>query len=220
MLMTEPDYYNKIMDDMNKLMNDSFSTGIDSDEFNEYLYDTLTGENIDNATPYEFAVNVIAHTAGRNLIHNNTLDKEIITEYDNEITVACMQVLLSTFRDYTSCDEFVFSGSLLYSIYDPLNYYDSMNFSTYNIVHNVFSMNNLTINSVYRMSKKLMQAFILIITMIILNNNDNILSYLYSDSVNDAAAVIDIFHHTVIDNILIGNTEEFAIESFKAMIEN
>jgi len=218
--MTEPDYYNKIMNDMNKLMNDSFSTGIDSDEFNEYLYDTLTGENIDNATPYEFAVNVIAHTAGKNLINNNKLDKEVITEYDNEITVACMQVLLSTDRDYTSWDEFVFSGSLLYSIYDPLNYYDSMNFSTYNIVHNVFSMNNLTINSVYRMSKKLMQAFMLIITMIILNNNDNILSYLYSDSVNDAAAVIDIFHHTVIDNILIGNTEEFAIESFKAMIEN
>lgn len=216
--MTEPDYYNKIMDDMNKLMSDSLSTGIDSDEFNEYLYDTLTGENIDNATPYEFAVNVIAHTAGRNLIHNNTLDKEIITDYDNEITVACMQVLSSTFRDYTSWDEFVFGGSLLYSIYDPLNYY-SMNFSTYNIVHNVFSMNNLTINSVYRMSKKLLQGLMLIITMIILNN-DNILSYLYSDSVNDAAAVIDIFHHTVIDNILIGNPEEFAIESFKAIIEN
>lgn len=217
--MTEPDYYNKIMDDMNKLMSDSLSTGIDSDEFNEYLYDTLTGENIDNATPYEFAVNVIAHTAGRNLIHNNTLDKEIITDYDNEITVACMQVLSSTFRDYTSWDEFVFGGSLLYSIYDPLNYYYSMNFSTYNIVHNVFSMNNLTINSVYRMSKKLLQGLMLIITMIILNN-DNILSYLYSDSVNDAAAVIDIFHHTVIDNILIGNPEEFAIESFKAIIEN
>lgn len=218
--MTEPDYYKKIMDDMNKLMNDSLScsTGIDADEFNEYLYDTLAGENIDNATPYEFAVNVIAHTAGRNLIHNNTLDKEIITEYDNEITVACMQVLLSTLRDYTSWDEFIFTSRLLYSIYDPLDY-SSMNFSNYNVVHNVFSMNNLTINSVYRMSKKLVQALMLIITMIILNN-DNILSYLYNDSVNDAAAAIDVFHHTVIDNILIGNTEEFAIESFKAMIEN
>lgn len=218
MLMTEPDYYKKIMDDMNKLMNDSLSCSTGIDEFNEYLYDTLAGENIDNATPYEFAVNVIAHTAGRNLIHNNTLDKEIITEYDNEITVACMQVLLSTLRDYTSWDEFIFTSRLLYSIYDPLDY-SSMNFSNYNVVHNVFSMNNLTINSVYRMSKKLVQALMLIITMIILNN-DNILSYLYNDSVNDAAAAIDVFHHTVIDNILIGNTEEFAIESFKAMIEN
>lgn len=97
MLMSEPDYYNKIMNDMNKLMDNSlsYSTNIDDDEFNDYLTMVLTGENIDNATPYEFAVNVIAHTAGKNLIHNNMLDKEVIIEYDNEITVTCMQVLLS-----------------------------------------------------------------------------------------------------------------------------
>lgn len=215
--MPEPDYYNKIMNDMNKLMDDSlsYSTNID-DEFNDYLTMVLTGENIDNATPYEFAVNVIAHTACKNLIHNNKLDKEVITEYDNEITVACMQVLLSTDRDYTSWDEFVFSGSLIQSIHNPLNHY-SMSYATYNVIHNVYSMNNLTINSVHNMSKKLVQAFMLLIIMIILDN-DNILSYLYS--VDDAAVAVDVFHHSFIDNILIGNPEEFAIESLKAMIEN
>lgn len=218
MLMSEPDYYNKIMNDMNKLMDDSlsYSTNIDDDEFNDNLTMILTGENIDNATPYEFAVNVIAHTAGKNLIHNNRLDKEVITEYDNEITVACMQVLLSTNRDYTSWDEFVFSSRLIQSIHNPLNHY-SMSYATYNVIHNVYSKNNLTINSVHNMSKKLVQALMLLIIMIILDN-DNILSYLYS--VDDASVAIDIFHHDFIDNILIGNPEEFAIESFKAMIEN
>lgn len=216
--MPEPDYYNKIMNDMNKLMDDSlsYSTNIDYDEFNDYLTMVLTGENIDNATPYEFAVNVIAHTAGKNLINNNMLDKEVITEYDNEITVACMQVLLSTDRDYTSWDEFVFSSSLIQSIHNPLNHY-SMSYANYNVIHNVYSKNNLTINSVHNMSKKLVQALMLLIIMIILDN-DNILSYLYS--VDDAAVAVDIFHHSFIDNILIGNPEEFAIESLKAMIEN
>lgn len=215
MLMTEPDYYNKIMDDM--YYRSFYITNIDYDKFNEYLANTLTGENIDNATPYEFAVNVIAHTAGRNLIHNNTLDKEIITEYNNEITVACMQVLLSTHKDNTS-NEFLINNSLIRSIHDPFNY-DYMNYATYTVVHNVYSRNNITVDSSYRMSKKLVQALMWLITMIIIRN-DNILSYIYSDSINDAAVAIDVFHHTVIDNILIGNTEEFALESFKAMIEN
>lgn len=92
-----------------------------------------------------------------------------------------------------------------------------MSYATYNVIHNVYSNNNLTINSVHNMSKKLVQALMLLIIMIILDN-DNILSYLYS--VDDAAVAIDIFHHSFIDNILIGNPEEFAIESFKAMIEN